>query len=200
MVRSPRCWRELKAGLLVLGLLFGATAPSRADDAKRLTAILIVARSKLPDPFFSDSVVLVMNNLAQGPVGLIVNRPTDIPLSSLFPEMKALRGNLYFGGPVEPATVWFLVRAATPPQHAIQACEGVYLSADRDLLFKLLARKEPMDGLKIFLGHAGWAPGQLEAEIGNGDWSSRRADSEGVFKRQREVPWPRPEARPQESI
>ena len=42
------------AGVLVLGLLFGAMAPSRADDAKHLTAILIVARSKLPDPYFSD--------------------------------------------------------------------------------------------------------------------------------------------------
>ena len=76
-----------------------------------------------------------------------------------------MRDKVYFGGPVEFGPVWFLFRAAAPPEHAIQACDGVYLSADRKLLLQLLGRDKPMDGLRIFVGHAGWAPGQLEAEI-----------------------------------
>jgi putative transcriptional regulator len=38
-----------------------------------------------------------------------------------------------------------------------------------------------MDGLRIIAGHAGWAPGQLEAEIGRGDWTLERADSGAIF-------------------
>jgi putative transcriptional regulator len=47
-----------------------------------------------------------------------------------------------------------------------------------------------MDGLKIFIGHAGWAPGQLEAEINRGAWNLERADSEAIFNGKSEHPWP----------
>jgi putative transcriptional regulator len=197
MVERRSFCRDLKGALCALALLCGAVSPTIAGDAKQLTSMLIVARAELPDSQFSDSVVLVMNNLAPGPVGIIINRPTEIPVSRLFPDLKRLaqiHDKLYFGGPVDLESVWFLFRAATPPEHAIEACEGVYLSADRVLLMRLLGRDKPMDGLKVFLGHSGWAPGQLEAEIDRGDWTSKRADSDAIFKSQPGHPWPSPEA------
>ena len=187
--------RYVAGGLCALLLLCGWFWPAFGADTKPLNAILIVARDKLPDPNFADSAVLVMNNLGPGPVGIIINRPLPIPVSHLFPDIKRLaqvRDKVYFGGPVDLESVWFLFRAATPPEHAIQACDGVYLSADRDLLFKLLGRNKPMDGLRIFLGHAGWAPGQLETEIERHDWTSKRADMEAIFSAKPEHPWPSP--------
>lgn len=180
--------------LCALLLLLGAAAAA-ADEAKPLTAILLVARSELPDSDFADSVVLVMNNLGPGPVGVILNRPTPMPVSQLFPDTKRfaqLNEKVYFGGPVELDTVWFLVRAATPPEHAIKAVDGLYLSASRELLLKLLARDKPMEGLRIFLGHSGWAPGQLEAEISRGDWKLERADSSSIFGKPEHL-WPGPD-------
>ncbi len=53
-----------------------------------------------------------------------------------------------------------------------------------------MARNKPMDGLRIFLGHAGWAPGQLEAEIERRDWTSKRAEMEAIFSGKSEHPWP----------
>ncbi|MGP0057498.1 MAG: YqgE/AlgH family protein, partial [Steroidobacteraceae bacterium] len=127
-------------------LLSESSWPTSADDTKRLTAILLVAEEDLPDSDFAESVVLVMNNLAPAPVGIIINRPMPIPVSRLFPELKRLvqvRDKVYFGGPVEFGSVWFLFRAATLPKHAIQACDGVYLSGDRKLLLQLLGRDKP---------------------------------------------------------
>jgi putative transcriptional regulator len=180
--------------LLALGALPRATP---ADDAKPLTAILITARAELRDPFFADSVVLVMNNLGPAPVGVVINRPTPLSVARLFPDLKRLaelHDRVYFGGPVEFGSVWFLFRASKPPEHAIRACDGVYLSASRELLRRLLERDKPMDGLRIFMGHSGWGPGQLEAEIARGDWTLARAEPDVIFSGKSERPWPAPQA------
>jgi putative transcriptional regulator len=181
------------AALCALLFLSGSSRPASGVDTRPLNAILVIARDDLPDPNFADSIVLVMNNLGPGPVGIIINRPMPIPVSRLFPDIERLaqvRDKVYFGGPVDFGSVWFLFRAVTPPEHAIRACDGVYLSADRQLLLQLLGRNKPMDSLRIFLGHAGWAPGQLEAEIERRDWTSKRAEMEAIFSGKGEHPWP----------
>ena len=189
--------RSVAGGLCALVLLFGSSWPASGADTKPLNAILIVARNSLPDFSFADSTVLVMNNLGPAPVGIIINRPMPIPVSRLFPDIERLaqvHDKVYFGGPVDFGSVWFLFRAATPPAHAIQACDGVYLSADRQLLLQLLGRDSPVDSLRIFVGHAGWAPGQLEAEIAQRDWTLKRAEMEAIFSDKSEHPWPSPQA------
>jgi putative transcriptional regulator len=163
------------------------------QQAKPLTAILIVARAELPDPNFEDAVVLVMNNLAPGPVGIVINRPTPLAVSQLFPQLKQvaqLHDKVYFGGPVEVRAVWFLFRAATPPKDAVRAFDDIYLSGSRELLLRLLRREKPMEGLRIFMGHSGWGPGQLEAEIQHGDWVMRHAEPDAIFHAKPEHPWP----------
>jgi putative transcriptional regulator len=178
-------------------LLFVSALSTAASDTKDLTAILLVARDGLPDPDFANSVVLVMNNLGPAPVGVIVNRPTKIGVAELFPQLKGLgrlHDKVYFGGPVEYGSVWFLFRASTPQAHAVRALEGLYVSADEQLLIRLLNRAKPMDGLRIFIGHSGWAPGQLEAEIAHGDWALQHANSEAIFNGKSEHAWPAPPA------
>ena len=193
MTSGPYPLRCLAGALCALLFLSVPSRPASAPGANPLTSILIVARHGLPDPNFADAIVLVMNNLALGPVGIIINRPTSIPVSRLLPDFKRLAqvpDKAYFGGPVDPQAVWFLFRAAGPPKHAVRACEGVYLSADRQLLLELLTREKPMEGLRIYVGHAGWAPGQLEGEIERHDWTPRRADAEAIFSGKSDRPWP----------
>jgi putative transcriptional regulator len=178
-------------------LLFGMSWPTSADDAKPLTTILLVARAGLPDPNFQDSVVLVMNNIAPVPAGVIINRPTRIAVSRLFPDLERLAqldDKLYFGGPVGVESMLFLFRADTPPEHATQVLDGVYVSTNQKLLRMLLGRDKPMDGLRIFVGHSGWAPGQLEAEIARGDWTLAPAEREAIFDGKSEHPWPEQKA------
>jgi putative transcriptional regulator len=144
-----------------------------------------------------------MNNLGPAPVGIIVNRPTPIPVSRLFPELKQLAkvpDKVYFGGPVDIDSVWFLFRAATPPAQAVQAFDDVYLSSDQQLLQKLLGRDKPMASLRIIVGHAGWAPGQIDAEIAHGDWTLRRAEVDTIFGGRSERPWPSPEPAPSPTV
>jgi putative transcriptional regulator len=190
-----RLQRGVAGTLCALSLLLVVSSPTSADDSARLTAILLVGKADLPDDDFANSVVLVMNNLGPAPIGIVVNRPTRVTIPQLFPDdnrLARLNDKVYFGGPVELGAIWFLMRAATPPEHAMLAFDGVYISANRELLVKLLARPEPMEGLRIFVGHAGWAPGQLESEINRGAWTLQRANPDAIFHGKSEHLWPAP--------
>lgn len=200
--RAQRC---LAAALLVILLLpgssqsaspAGASAGSVASGkatANTMTAILLVAQGAVSDPNFGGSIVVVMNNIGPAPVGIIINRPTPLPVSRFFPKLKHLaqaHDKVYFGGPVEFGDVWFLFRAKAAPATAVKVCDGVYVSYDGKLLLKLLHRDKPMAGLRLFIGHAGWAPGQLQAEIAAGAWAPKRVDADSIFNPQSELPWP----------
>src|SRR5437773_7056973 len=125
--------RDVARTLCAFLLLFGIPWATFGDNAKPLTTLLLVARTELSDANFKDSVVLVMNNIGPAPVGVITNRPTRIAVSRLFPDLERLGqlgDKLYFGGPVEIASVSFLFRADTPPEYASQVLAGVYFSTN----------------------------------------------------------------------
>jgi len=192
---SPKVALPLRqCALLICALLLSVPGFCPAVGKNHLTAIVITAKGELPDDNFAGSSVLVLNNLGPAPIGLITNRPTRFTISSLFPDLERqlskVHARIYFGGPVEVDTVWFLVRAAKAPKNAFKAFDDVYISSSRELLLSLLARAKPMDGLRIFIGHAGWAPGQLEAEINRGDWALDEARAEVIFSGKSDHPWP----------
>ena len=177
---------------ICLVLLFGFALPTFGDDAQPMKSILLVARKNLPDPFFRDSVVLVTRSGGPAPVGVIVNRPTDVPLSRVFPDIERLRSQdekLFFGGPVMPEQLVVVFRAAGAPTEAIEVLEGVYMSPSRELLRELLGRENPVEGLRVFAGHAGWALGQLESEVARGDWHLVNADARIVLEMEPEKLW-----------
>lgn len=179
--------------LAIVLLALCAVAPARGEEAGA-TTILLVAQSELRDPNFGGSVVVVLNNIGPAPAGLIVNRPTRLKVSRLFPDVESLgqrEDKVYFGGPVQlTSAVSFLFRSEVEPENAVRVLDGVYLGTDRKLLRKLLARDAPMEGLRIFIGYSGWSPGQLEAEVARGDWTLAPADAETLFGNASERPWP----------
>lgn len=202
---SARCYLTAALLLMLLGSSLRLTwaaaaavkpaAPIEQPPGNSLTAILLVAGGVVSDPNFGGSIVVVMNNLGPAPVGIIVNRPMPLTVARFFPQVKHLaqvQDRVYFGGPVEFGTdsVWYLFRAKTAPAGAIRVCDGVYVSSDHKLLLELLNRERPMQGLRIFVGHAGWFPGQLQAEIQGGAWTPKRADADSIFNPKPQVPWP----------
>lgn len=183
---------------LALLLLIGVHTPATAaGEATPRSAIVLTARDGLPDPNFESSIVLVANNVASGPFGIILNRPTRVTLGQLFPDIANMPlhdERVYFGGPVEIGALSFLVRSPTPPEHAVQIVADVYLSRDRDLLRTLLEHGATRDTVRVFIGYAGWEPDQLENEIGRGDWKGTPATADTIFAPGPEHPWPAPAA------
>src|SRR5579863_6521041 len=90
MNRQRRARACLGAAALCTLLLLGTPWQRCGGQVQPPTAILMVARAEVTDPNFADAAVLVMNNLGPGPVGIILNRPTPVPLARLFPDLKGL--------------------------------------------------------------------------------------------------------------
>lgn len=155
--------------------------------------IFLVAKPGMVDPRFQRSVVLVLAHSDKGTLGLIINRPTDVPLSQVLPDLQAPdteRHALFFGGPVGMDMLIFLMRSHAPPEHARHVMTDVYFSVDRETLEQLLTKHKADRELRLYVGHSGWGPGQLAAEIARGDWLLARADPATVFEKDLQTIWP----------
>ena len=169
-------------------LLLGPVLPALAED-RPAKGMFLVADRELQDPNFARSVVLLVDYGEHGAAGVIVNRRTDARLVDLLPETpgaEQVAGRVFLGGPVSPEGVLVLLRAEEPPEAARPVFDDVYVSSSREILEDLVR-----DGatFRVFVGYAGWAPGQLDWELRQGGWSVLPADVETVFDEAPEDVW-----------
>lgn len=160
------------------------------SGAKLARGKFLVASRKIKDPRFMETVILLTQYGPQGASGLVINRPTEVELSELFPDIEGLKRNahsLYYGGPVAMDRVQLLISSAGKPEEALPVFDGVYFGLSRDLLERV------SDGKAIFrayAGYSGWAAGQLEMELKRDDWHVMRADARTVFEADPSTVWP----------
>ena len=158
-----------------------------------LTGRLLVATPALDDPNFVRTVILLLDHDDDGALGLVLNRASEVEvLRAVEPwaDLAAGPAVVFGGGPVEPDAVVALGRSRPgrlPDQveHVVADVRLIDLSADP----KLVAAE--VSQIRIFAGYAGWAPGQLEAEIEAGAWFAVEATAEDVLTTDPERLWRR---------
>lgn len=135
----------------------------------------LVAAPGLLDPNFRRTVVLVLDTRGSGTLGLVLNRPSEVPVRDVLPTWgpHTTRPHaLYVGGPVEQRAA--LCVAALTAGVDLGTADGVIgvhgglALLDLDADPAVLAPK--VRGLRVYAGYAGWGAGQLAAEIARGDW------------------------------
>ena len=189
------CRWSLAAALLVLGSLLGITDRAEEKQGGESQGHFLVARRELSDPFFEKSVVLMLPTKGTPLlVGIIVNRPTRVPLHDLFEDSPALQkrdATAYFGGPVdvEIGAQSAIFRSKTPPKSAIPVFGDVYVAFDPDTIATLVGDSQQASSLRVFLGRAQWAPAQLEIEMAKGAWYSVRGSADPIFGKFPEAVW-----------
>jgi putative transcriptional regulator len=165
-------------------LLILAAAAAIAQPPDAANGVLLVAKPGLPDPRFSETVVLVTRTSDLQTVGVILNRPLPLKLSQLVPDESLARNYrepVFFGGPVLERTLVVLFRSAQAPQApAFQVLKDVYLSMHPENVERLL--RESSSGYRIFAGFSGWAPQQLESEIEADSWYVLPASEALLFR------------------
>jgi putative transcriptional regulator len=142
---------------------------------------LLIATPPLPDPNFWRTVVLVVEHSQDGALGLVLNRPSEARVADAVPQLGDLLGDeetVYVGGPVQPSGVIVLARFEDPSDSPLLAFGDVGLIG-------LGGGEDPADvdvlAARAFVGHSGWAPGQLDAEVQRGDWILEPARTQDVF-------------------
>jgi len=163
-----------------------------ADKGAHLTGQLLVAMPHMEDPRFRRSVVYLCSHSPEGAMGLIVNKRldevafTDIARQlDIVPEVEL---PVHFGGPVETGRGFVLHSTDSVDAATLVIDERFALTATVDIL-KAIARGGGPERRILALGYAGWAPGQLDAEIQANGWLVAPADYELVFDLPDERKW-----------
>jgi putative transcriptional regulator len=171
-----------------------AVAPDARPPSYDLArGMFLVAGRGLVDPNFSESVVLLLEYDAKGALGLVVNRPTQVPLSDLLPDVEELKGRediVYLGGPVSKNHIVVLMRSDKQPSHAGRVFADTYVSSSMETLRQVLSSGADGGTFHAFAGYAGGGPGQLDQEVSRGDWHVSPGSEAVVFERASEEIWP----------
>lgn len=152
---------------------------------------LVAARS-IRDPRFRKTVILILKYDRSGAVGLVVNIPTGISLSSAFPkvtELRKRRDKIFIGGPVSVNKVFLLIRTKKAPEGSLRVFRHTYVSSSMSVLKSMALHERKGDRFRVFAGYAGWAPGQLERELASGSWYVMDADEKLVFSKDTSLLW-----------
>ena len=154
---------------------------SREELAK---GMFLVASRRLQDPNFKETVVFLVEYGAEGAMGVVINRPSTVKLSTVFPDIKELKkrqDTIYVGGPVAVNQMLMLIRSANIPEASQEIITDVYISSSWKVLERLMKSTAKDETFRIFAGYAGWAPNQLDYERSRGDWYILKADAGAVF-------------------
>jgi len=176
--------------LLLLAALLGLVPCASAQTEINPNGVFLVATPALADPNFRRSVVLVTQAPNGGTVGFIINRPGRRSLAQILPDNEVLKRftePLYLGGPVEAAGLFAVFRTKENPQGAMRVLGDVSFALDPAVVEVVL--RTPPERVRFFNGYAGWAPGQLAAELGRGGWYVLNADADIVFRKDMDKLW-----------
>ncbi len=166
----------------------------RAMDMRVAPGTLLAAWPDMLDPNFMHSVVLLCNHQREGAFGLVVNRDAGLTTRQLVPGHPVL-GKVQFpvhlGGPVDHGTLNLVHSLNEEIPGGIEVAPGLLLGGDLDAFGALVEARPAVAAahVRLFLGYAGWAAGQLEAELAMGSWLPAPLALESVFATELDAVW-----------
>ena len=165
------------------------------SEEPSLKGQLLLASPSMGDPRFRRTVILMVKHDKTGALGITINRPVGVrALATLLEALgkQAPPGagtvSLFAGGPVQPEAGFVVHSTEYERQGTARVTEDVSVTSSLDVLVDMASGKGPQKAIVAF-GYAGWAPGQLEAELARDDWLLVPADPALVFDTARERVW-----------
>jgi putative transcriptional regulator len=148
----------------------------------------LIAMPAMADPRFAHTLTYIIKHDEEGAVGIVVNKPMELPLTRLLAEINMtpvapLRNPqqlVLFGGPVNPQMGFVLHRQQGDWNSTLPVDGGICITSSRDILDAISQGEGPDDYL-VALGYSGWGAGQLEQEMAENTWLTCPADAELLF-------------------
>lgn len=155
--------------------------------------ILIMQRDA-PDPLFAHSVIVLARFDKTGALGLMIHYRSNVPIQRALAGIKGAETRtdpLFVGGPVDLRTVLALLRSNSPPKDASHVAGNLYLLSSPQSIGSALSEGRKASEFRVFLGYAGWQPGQLEREVRLNGWYIFDYAEKLVFDDHPETLWQR---------
>ncbi len=151
---------------------------------------LLLSGGGLFDPNFRQTVVLLGEHDETGAVGVVLNRPLEVSVEEAVPALAGVAGpgaRLFGGGPVEPEQAVLLVEVADPAVLDVPVLASIgFVTGEVPWDVRSSVRQA-----RVYVGHAGWGPGQLDAEMASGAWIVEDATAEDIFAAEPAALWRR---------
>ncbi len=152
-----------------------------------LTNQFLIAMPGMADPTFAGSVVYVCEHNERGALGLVINRPIDIDMGTLFDkidlklEIQPVASQpVYFGGPVQTERGFVLHDPVGRYVSSLTVPGGLEMTTSKDVL-EAVANGDGPRRFLLTLGYSGWGAGQLEEELSRNGWLTVHSDPEIIF-------------------
>ena len=156
--------------------------------AMDLTNQFLIAMPAMADPNFAGAVIYVCEHGDKGALGLVINRPTELTLATLFDKIDLKLeiapwkdAPVFFGGPVQTERGFVLHKPPGSYSSSLAVADDIALTTSTDVLEAVAEGRGPGKML-VTLGYAGWGVGQLEHEIGQNAWLTVAADPDVIFE------------------
>ncbi|MES2024769.1 MAG: YqgE/AlgH family protein [Pseudomonadota bacterium] len=170
---------------------FSATPHTSPRDSLNLADHFLIAMPSMLDPIFGGTVVYLCEHNANGALGVIINKPTDMTVDVLLnridltleiaPELSLLdKAPVLYGGPVQADRGFVLHAPRGDFSSTLPVTDDIALTTSKDILAAVALGAGPQR-LLISLGCSGWGAGQLEDEIIRNGWLTVRADPTILF-------------------
>lgn len=147
----------------------------------------LISMPHMDDQNFDHTVTYICDHNENGAMGIVVNRPLEMPLSELFEHLELANAAnfsdipVYSGGPVQNDR-GFILHSPVEQQFAssLHINSTLTLTTSVDIL-ETIANDAGPENYLVALGYAGWGSGQLEQELSDNVWLSCPADSDILF-------------------
>jgi putative transcriptional regulator len=167
-------------GLILAGAALLLAGAAHAQDLDR--PILLVAKPNLTGGYRHTAVLAVPTRDGRH-VGFILNRATEVTMSSLFPEhapSAKVVDPVYFGGP-EALDAIFAVVKGNPGPNALHLFGEFYVTGEAVSVDRIIEQRP--NEARYFVGFVGWQPGELAQEIQKGAWFTDSPDGAQIMRR-----------------
>jgi putative transcriptional regulator len=152
-----------------------------------LTGHFLIAMPAMIDPHFVRSVTYICQHNETGAMGIVINRPIELNLDSLFSQLSLNISDLsianqpaLFGGPVQIERGFILHQPLGDWDSTIAKHGETALTISKDIL-EAIANGSGPEKFLVALGFAGWSAGQLEDEMSKNAWLSVEANDDIIF-------------------
>ena len=132
---------------------------------------VLISEPFLNDTYFKRSVVILTEHSNEGTIGFVLNKQVDLKVQDVIQDFPEIDASICIGGPVHTNTIHYIHTLGSLIPESVHVTKDIYWGGNFEALKGLIAAgKVKNHQVRFFLGYAGWAAKQLDAELAENAW------------------------------